>query len=139
MCRLRRLVVTAKRKPLTAAAKGYGYRWQKARADHLRRSPLCVFCQQAGRLVPASVVDHIKAPRLGDAKLSGDAEQIAAAWKLFWDRANWQSLCKRCHDSTKQRMEKGGRLGCAESGVPTDPNHHWNRPAQAAKPGGRGG
>ena len=131
--------MTAKARPQTAAAKGYGYRWQKARADHLRRNPLCVFCQRAGRLVPASVVDHITPPRLGDAKLSGDPERIAAAWKLFWDRANWQPLCKRCHDSTKQRMEKGGRLGCSESGLPIDPNHHWNRPAQATTAGGRGG
>lgn len=125
----------AKPKPLTSAAKGYGYRWQQARADHLRRNPLCVFCRDKGRAVAASVVDHIKAPRLGDAKLSGDAERIAEAWRLFWDRTNWQSLCKLCHDSTKQRMEKGGRLGCSDSGLPLDPRHHWNRPAQAAKPG----
>ncbi len=128
-----------KAKKLTAAAKGYGYRWQLARADHLRRSPLCVFCLREDRAVAASVVDHITAPRLGDAKQSGDPERIANAWRLFWDRSNWQSLCKRCHDSTKQRMEKGGRLGCAESGLPRDPNHHWNRPAPAARPGGGGG
>ena len=135
MCRRLGLCRMSKAKPLTAAAKGYGYRWQKARADHLRHFPLCVFCRQAGRLVAASIVDHIKAPRLGDAKLSGDPARIADAWRLFWDRSNWQSLCKRCHDSTKQRMEKGGRLGCAESGLPLDPNHHWNRPALAGKPG----
>lgn len=114
-------------KRLSSAAKGYGHRWKLARADHLRRHPLCVFCQQAGRSVPAVLVDHIKAHRLGEAKQSGDPERIAQAWKLFWDRANWQSLCRRCHDSTKQRMEKSGRLGCSDSGLPLDPNHHWNR------------
>lgn len=130
MCRLRRLVVTAKRKPLTAAAKGYGYRWQKARADHLRRSPLCVFCQQAGRLVPASVVDHKTPHRLSDARASGDTASIKAAQKLFWDRGNWQSLCDNCHSSTKQRLEKSGRVvGCDTSGLPADPRHHWNRQA----------
>lgn len=118
-----------KGKPLSSAAKGYGYRWQKARADHLRRSPQCVFCQKAGRPVRASVVDHIKPPRLGEAKLSGEAERIAAAWRLFWDRSNWQSLCENCHSSTKQRLEKSGRLiGCDASGMPADPRHHWNRP-----------
>lgn len=129
----------SKAKPLTAAAKGYGYRWQQSRADHLRRNPLCVFCAKARRAVAASVVDHIVAPRLGDAKQSGDQAQIAAAWKLFWDRTNWQSLCKRCHDSTKQRMEKGGRLGCADTGLPLDPNHHWNRPAPATAPASKAG
>lgn len=139
MCRRVRGSQVSKGKRLTSAAKGYGYRWQQARADHLRRNPLCVFCRDKGRAVAASVVDHIKAPRLGDAKLSGDAERIAEAWRLFWDRTNWQSLCKTCHDSTKQRMEKGGRLGCSDSGLPLDPRHHWNRPAQAAKPGVGGG
>lgn len=115
---------------LTAAAKGYGYRWQQARADHLRRSPLCVFCQAKGLMVAATVVDHKTAHRLGEAKLSGDPERIAAAWRLFWDRSNWQSLCKPCHDSTKQRMEKSGRVaGCDASGLPADPRHHWNRQA----------
>ncbi|MCG6541736.1 HNH endonuclease [Pseudomonas sp. KSR10] len=127
MCQ-ERSTVASDRKQLTSAGKGYGYRWQKARADHLRRNPLCMFCQQAGRSVPASVVDHVTAPRLGDAKLSGDPERIAAAWKLFWDRANWQSLCKCCHDSTKQRLEKSGRVaGCGADGRPVDPRHHWNR------------
>lgn len=27
----------------------------------------------------------------------------------FWNPANWQSLCKAHHDSTKQAMEKSGR------------------------------
>ena len=39
---------------------------------------------EQGRLVKASVVDHI-IPHRGDAK-------------LFWDESNWQSLCKSCHD-----------------------------------------
>lgn len=129
----------SKAKSKSSAAKGYGYRWQQARADHLRRLPLCVFCQGKGLLVPASVVDHIEAPRLGDAKDSGDPARIAKAWSLFWNRANWQSLCKVCHDSTKQRMEKGGRLGCSDSGLPLDPRHHWNRAAPAGKPGVGGG
>ncbi|WP_457978086.1 HNH endonuclease [Ectopseudomonas composti] len=120
----------SKVKRLTSTAKGYGYRWQQARADHLRRNPLCVFCRDKGRAVAASVVDHIKAPRLGDAKLSGDAARIAEAWRLFWDRTNWQSLCGTCHNSTKQRLEKSGRVaGCDVSGLPADPRHHWNRPS----------
>lgn len=115
-------------KRLSSTAKGYGYRWKLARADFLRRNPECVFCQREGRPMLATIVDHIKAHRLGDAKQSADPDRIAQAWKLFWDRGNWQSLCKPCHDSTKQRMEKSGRLGCDASGIPCNPAHHWHRP-----------
>lgn len=112
----------------SSAQRGYGYRWQKAREDHLRSNPLCEMCSTPERPVPAQVVDHKVAPRLKDAKDSGEAEAIARAWKLFWDRKNWQSLCKHCHDSTKQRLEKSGRvIGCTADGRPLDPRHHWNQ------------
>lgn len=67
-----------------AAFRGYDRRWQKARDDYLRKHPLCVKCQEEGRLTPATVVDHI-IPHRGDRT-------------LFWDVRNWQSLCKSCHD-----------------------------------------
>lgn len=112
----------------TAASRGYGYRWRLARADHLRRNPLCVRHRERGELVAASVVDHKEPPKLAKAKASGDPAQIAAAWKLFWDPDNWQSLCKHCHDSDKQRLEKSGRvIGCDAYGRPLDPRHHWHR------------
>lgn len=45
---------------------------------------------------------------------------------LFWDRANWQSLCKQCHDSAKQAAERSGIIrGCDLSGIPLDNNHSW--------------
>ncbi|MDT3720337.1 HNH endonuclease [Pseudomonas oryzihabitans] len=112
----------------SSAGRGYGYRWQQARADHLRRNPLCCMCSGPERPVLAQVVDHKQAPRLKEAKASGDPAQLAEAWRLFWSRDNWQSLCTFCHNSTKQRLEKSGRLvGCDVSGVPLDPRHHWNR------------
>lgn len=75
------------------AARGYGSRWQKARAAYLRANPLCVFCLREGKTTAASVVDHVK-PHKGDTV-------------LFWASDNWQALCKKCHDSTKQRIEHG--------------------------------
>ncbi|WP_330164070.1 HNH endonuclease [Paenibacillus campinasensis] len=48
---------------------------------------------KAGRLVASTVVDHI-IPHKGDPK-------------LFWDKNNWQALCKKCHD-TKTAREDGG-------------------------------
>ncbi|MCQ4257463.1 HNH endonuclease signature motif containing protein [Stutzerimonas stutzeri] len=113
----------------SSTARGYGYRWQLAREDHLRRQPFCSMCSTNTRPVLALIVDHVIAPRLKEAKASGDAEQLARAWKLFWSRDNWQSLCKHCHDSVKQRLEKSGRLaGCDSTGRPLDPRHHWHRP-----------
>ena len=78
----------------TSAQRGYGYRWQQARARHLKASPLCVMCERQGRIKAADVVDHI-IPHRGDQS-------------LFWDETNWQSLCRWHHDSVKQRQE-GGR------------------------------
>jgi len=96
----------------TSAQRGYGSRWQKARATWLRRHPLCADHQERGHIVPATVVDHI-VPHRGDSK-------------LFWDQSNWQSLCKTCHDSHKQRQEKSGTVpGCNLAGLPLDPGHHW--------------
>ena len=112
----------------SSTERGYGYKWQKSRDGHLREHPYCAMCSTDQRPVAATIVDHKIAPKLKDAKDSGDPVRIKAAWKLFWNPKNWASLCKFCHDSTKQRMEKTGRLpGCGADGRPTDPGHHWNR------------
>lgn len=76
----------------SSTARGYGYRWQKARAHYLAAHPLCAMCSTEQSPVPATVVDHIK-PHGGDEV-------------LFWDTANWQPLCKHCHDSRKQKQER---------------------------------
>ena len=67
-----------------AAARGYDGRWKAARRAYLQRNPLCEECRRAGKLTPATVVDHI-VPHRGD-------------MRLFWDKTNWQPLCKDCHD-----------------------------------------
>jgi 5-methylcytosine-specific restriction protein A len=77
----------------TAHERGYTSAWAKARAGHLRNSPLCVHCAAEGRTVAASVVDHM-IPHKGD--------MVA-----FWVSSNWQSLCKRHHD-IKTATEDGG-------------------------------
>ncbi|MGX5650198.1 HNH endonuclease [Hydrogenophaga borbori] len=78
-------------KDMSSTARGYGYAWQQAREQHLRQHPLCVMCDAKGRTTRATVVDH-KTPHRGDKV-------------LFWDRANWQSLCAPCHDGEKKRQE----------------------------------
>lgn len=97
----------------TSTQRGYGYEWQQQRAAFLRRYPLCEFCRLEGRLTQATVVDHVAAHE-------GDPAR-------FWDRSNWQPLCKRCHDSTKARIERSGiEHGCDASGMPIDSAHHWH-------------
>lgn len=78
----------------TSTQRGYGYKWQQAREGYLKKHPLCVMCEANGRVEEATVVDHIQ-PHEGD-------------MTLFWDRKNWQPLCKHCHDSVKQSLEKLG-------------------------------
>lgn len=68
----------------SSTQRGYNYRWQKSRLVFLDEHPLCVYCQREGRVVVATVVDHV-IPHKGDQS-------------IFWDRDNWQSLCKQCHD-----------------------------------------
>jgi 5-methylcytosine-specific restriction protein A len=79
----------------SAASRGYDSRWRAARAAYLRAHPLCRECEAAGAIVAASVVDHIMAHK-------GDKA-------LFWDSANWQPLCKPCHDRKTARED--GRWG----------------------------
>lgn len=103
----------------SSAERGYGYAWQKAREAYLKKHPLCKMHADLGRVVPASVVDHVD-PHRGD-------------MVKFWDSGNWQSLCKPCHDVAKQRQEKSGVVvGCNLAGRPLDPNHHWNKPKTPA-------
>ncbi|MDY1142989.1 HNH endonuclease signature motif containing protein [Pseudomonas aeruginosa] len=73
--------------------RGYGYRWQQARARFLAMHPLCRSCSEAGDVVEATEVDHI-IPHRGD-------------MELFWQESNWMALCKVCH-SKKTATEDGG-------------------------------
>ena len=71
--------------------RGYNYAWKKARERYLKAHPLCVRCEAAGHIEPATVVDH-RIPHRGDQR-------------LFWDENNWQSMCAPHHSGDKQREE----------------------------------
>lgn len=68
-------------------------RWQRRRAQQLRKEPLCWRCLEEGRTTPATVANHTT-PHKGDPE-------------LFW-RGPLDSQCKPHHDSTQQSIEKGG-------------------------------
>jgi 5-methylcytosine-specific restriction enzyme A len=78
----------------SAARRGYGLRWRRARAAFLAQHPVCATCKARGRVVAATVVDHV-VPHRGDQK-------------LFWDQTNWAPACKPCHDAKTAREGRWG-------------------------------
>ena len=79
----------------SSTARGYTYRWQKESKEYLEANPLCVRCKAQGFIVAAACVDH-RQPHQGNQE-------------LFWNHANWQGLCVRCHNQWKQRAEHAQR------------------------------
>ena len=66
-------------------------RWQAVRRDQLDREPDCRMCKREGRLVMATVCDHVT-PHRGD-------------YERFWS-GPFQSLCVTHHNKDKQREEQ---------------------------------
>ncbi|MGE4372887.1 MAG: HNH endonuclease [Xanthobacter sp.] len=85
-CERARKAAADKRRP-GARTRGYDSKWDTERAAFLKVNPKCRRCNAT-----ADVVDHIE-PHRGNAR-------------VFWNRSNWQSLCKTCHSSWKQSQEK---------------------------------
>lgn len=56
--------------------------WTQASREYRRDNPICVECRSEGRIVAAHCVDHINPVAEGGS---------------FWDKSNWQSLCKTHH------------------------------------------
>lgn len=71
----------------------YGRRWREEREVYLQMYPFCVRCKEQGIPTLATDLDH-KIPHRGD-------------MALFWDKTNWQGLCKP-HHSQKTAKEDGG-------------------------------
>lgn len=68
------------------------------RLRQLRAEPLCRMCPEWSKQ-PATIADHVIPHRGNHA--------------LFWF-GELQSLCKHCHDSKKQRMERRAGRGVVE-------------------------
>lgn len=67
----------------SAVERGYDAAWHRLRNSILRRDPLCVMCQRAGRTRAAMEVDHII--------------PIAERPDLRLVESNLQPLCRPCH------------------------------------------
>lgn len=92
--------------------RGYDNRWAKIAEQVKREEPLCRPCHKRGIARATTQVDHIVP------KAKGGSD----------DRANLQGICDDCHKA-KTAREQGAllRTGCDASGMPTDPDHPWNR------------
>jgi hypothetical protein len=91
----------------TRSERGYTNDWFRARHVFLQDHPLCAYCDAEGRATPADVVDHV-IPHRGDQD-------------LFWDRRNWQALCKTHHDQKSRAERSSGLLypqGLRPSAIP---------------------
>jgi len=66
-------------------------RWQALRRQVIDGQPFCSTCLRAGRRVLTVDVDHV---------LKHDGDPIK-----FWNLANLQGLCKRCHTRKTARGE----------------------------------
>lgn len=80
----------------SASGRGYNAEWREARAEFLEQHPTCCRCGWQ-----ATIVDHIE-PHKGDQA-------------LFWQRSNWQPLCKPCHDVKTAKHD--GAFGRKPRGV----------------------
>lgn len=78
--------------PIGSTPRTRGRAWMEIRARVLRAHPLCVHCQQQGRVIAATEVDHITPLSMG-----GTDEE-----------SNLQALCHDCH-AIKTTREFEGR------------------------------
>jgi len=56
--------------------------WRKFRKSYLIMNPLCVICDNQGKVTEATVLDHKRRIKDGG---------------HHWDESNLQGLCKRCN------------------------------------------
>jgi 5-methylcytosine-specific restriction protein A len=89
-----------------------GRRWMEIRRHMLELQPLCVMCSKNGILKFAHEVDH-KIPLH-----KGGTD----------DYSNLQCLCREHHyKKTQEEQGKRYRSKIGKDGVPSDPDHPWNR------------
>lgn len=66
----------------SASGRGYNSKWQRARKRFLKEHPLCCKCEEEGKYVRATIVDHIK-PHRGDPILFWDTLLAVRRGRLF--------------------------------------------------------
>src|SRR5690242_4408285 len=98
----------------TEPRKAYQYlyrkkEWKQLSTTQLAATPYCEWCREQGMYTPATICHHTTPHR-------GDVE-------LFFNNV-FVSLCKTCHDSEAQQIEKiGYSLRIGVDGLPIDKRH----------------
>ena len=94
----------------SSSSRGYGWAWQQARARVLERDcGLCQVCKAAGRLTPATAVDHVTS--------KADWARDRGSLQGVDDDGNLQAICDPCHklktaaESARARAEGSAILG----------------------------
>jgi 5-methylcytosine-specific restriction protein A len=83
--------------------------WHRRARRQLQCEPLCAICLAEGKIVAASIADHVEPHHNDPIK--------------FWT-GRLQSLCAHCHSSNKAEIErKGYSTSIRPDGLPTDPRH----------------
>lgn len=67
-------------------------RWREASERFRKENPLCCMCEEEDIVTPSEVTDH-KIP--------------IADGGSFWDKKNWQALCRSCHNrKTREELNR---------------------------------
>lgn len=66
-------------------------RWTRESKAFRMANPVCAMCEAEGILTPSEVTDHIIPVAVCDD---------------FWDRDNWQALCRKCNHLKGQTDKK---------------------------------
>ncbi|QDJ91862.1 HNH endonuclease [Acinetobacter haemolyticus] len=77
-------VAKAERVRGLASTKGFKDKaWKAAVVEYVSQNSFCEDCKRRGYVSIAEMVGH---------KINPNTDRV-----LFWDKNNWQSLCKPCH------------------------------------------
>lgn len=74
-----------------ATPRDRGRPWRRLRAEILSAGPLCVYCKRAGRVTPATEVDH----------------RVPLSQGGTDDRDNLDPVCADCHREKSARERRG--------------------------------
>lgn len=74
-----------------ATQRGYDRKWKKFRLRYMAENPLCVDCEQRGKVRAAEHIHHV--------------EKLVDRPELKYEADNLMALCERCHNARTAKGE----------------------------------